>query len=135
MTLDMYGFIDPVFESRPEGGVTLIVPGEGGYTGPGGTWEEGEPQRKPLQLVNIQPASLKTVETLVGQGGTVQPSDWRVVRINDGTMIYPDDTGQFAHLLEFSDGREVRQWRVRQADCRPWRNYCKVIVERYRGSN
>lgn len=135
MSLDMYGFIDPVFESRPEGGVTLIIPGHGDYTGPGGTWEETPPQRKELQLVNIQPASLKTIETLVGQGGTVQPSDWRVVRINDGTMIYPDDTGQFAHLLEFSDGREVRQWRVRQADCRPWRSYCKVIVERYRGSN
>lgn len=135
MTLDMYGFIDPVFESRPEGGVTLIVPGEGGYTGPGGTWEEGEPQRKLLQLVNIQPASLKTIETLVGQGGTMQPTDWRVLRINDGTMIYPDDNGLFAHLLEFSDGLAMRQWRVRQADCRPWRSYCKVIVERYRGAN
>lgn len=135
MTLSMYGFIDPVFESRPEGGVVLIVPAEGGYTGPGGTWEEGEPRRVPLQLVNIQPASLKTVETLVGQGGAVQPSDWRVVRINDGTMITPDDTGQFAHLLEFSDGVAMRQWRVRQADNRPWRSYCKVVVERYRGSN
>lgn len=135
MTLDMYGFIDPVFESRPEGGVTLIIPGHGDYTGPGGTWEETPPQRKELQLVNIQPASLKTIETLVGQGGTVQPSDWRVVRINDGTMVYPDDTGQFAHLLEFSDGVAMRQWRVRQADNRPWRSYCKVVVERYRGSN
>lgn len=134
MPLDMYGFIDPAFESRPADGVVLIIPGQGDYTGPGGTWEEGKPQRKELQLVNIQPASLKTVETLVGQGGTVQPQDWRVVRLNDGTMIYPDDDGQFAHLLEFSDGLAVRQWRVRQADNRPWRSYCKVIVERYRGS-
>jgi len=135
MTLNMYGLIDPTFESLPEGGVTLSIPAQGGYTGPGGTWEEDEPEVKELKLVNIQPASLKTIETLVGQGGTVQPSDWRVVRINDGTMIYPDDDGQFAHLLEFIDGLSVRQWRVRQADNRPWRSYCKVVVERYRGSH
>jgi len=27
----------------------------------------------------------------------------------------------------------VRKWRVVQADNRPWRNYCRAVVERYRG--
>lgn len=132
MSLDMLGFIDTQFESTPDGDVKLITPAGGGYTGPGGTWEDGTPTEVPLTLVNIQPVDNKTAEFFQGQGGTVNPTDMRKLYINDGTMIYPDDNGQHAQILKFSDGLAVRQWRVRQADNRPWRNYCKVIVERYR---
>lgn len=129
MSLDMYGHIDMTFESTPTGGVSLVVPAEGDYSGPGGIWVDGTPTTVPLQFVNIQPANLKTVQLVKEMGGTANVSDLRVVRINDGTMIESDDDGTFAQLLEF----EGKQWRVVQSDNRPWRNYCKVIVERYRG--
>ena len=125
----MYGHIDMTFESTPAGGVKLVTPPSGDYTGPGGTWVEGSRTEKTISFVNIQPASLKTVQLVREMGGTANVSDLRVIRINDGTMIEPDDDGKFAQLLEF----EGRQWRVVQADNRPWRNYCKVVVERYRG--
>lgn len=131
MSLDMYGQIDDVFESTPVGGVTLTTPAAGDYSGPGGTWVEASaPVTTPLQFVNIQPADLKTVRLVKEIGGTAQLSDLRVVRINDGTMIEPDDEGTFAQLLNF----EGKQWRVIKSDNRPWRNYCKVIVEQYRGA-
>lgn len=133
MSLDVFGLVDPTFNSDVSGGVTLITPAEGGYTGPGGTWEEGTPTEDELTLVTIQSASMRTAEFMMQNGGTANPSDLRVVYINDGTMMYPDDDGTFAQTLEFSDGQAVRTWRVREADNRPWRNYCKAIVERYRG--
>lgn len=133
MSLDMFGHIDLMFESCPAGGVTLIPAETGDYTGPGGTWE-ADPASTPrtISLVNIQPANPKKIEHLTG--GTTAPQDFRVIHINDGTMIYPDDNGQFSDMLEFSDGLAVRKWRVRESDCRPWRNFCRVVVERYRGN-
>lgn len=84
--------------------------------------------------MNIQQASPKSVEAMVATSGAFNPQDWKIIHINDGvTYLYPDDSGQFADLLEFSDGLEVRQWRVRQCDNRPWRSYCRAMVERYRG--
>ena len=134
MSLDMYGHIDLTFQSRPAGGVTLYPREVGDYTAPGGTWEATTPGTpRPLAMVNIQPADPKKIEHLTG--GVTAPQDFRVVHINDGTMIYPDDDGTFSDMLEFSDGLEVRKWRVRESDCRPWRNFCRVVVERYRGSN
>ena len=132
MSLDMMGFIDPTFESTPEGGVTLVVQGAGGYTGDGGTWVKGPVTRSDLYGVNIQPVSPKEAEVL-SEGGTRSATDMRSVIINDGTMLEPDDDGTFAQMLEFSDGLKVRKWRVVQADNRPWRNYCRAVVERYRG--
>lgn len=134
MSLDMYGFIDPTLASTPEGGVTLVTPGEGGYTGPGGTWEEVEATETDLGPVTIQAASMRTAEFIAQAGGTANPTDLRVVYLNDGTMLYPDSEGQFAQTLKFSDGQAVREWRVREVDARPWRNYCKAIVERFRGN-
>lgn len=136
MSLDMYGFIDPTLESRIQGGVILKMPASGDYSGPGGTWTEtSPPQTKELKMVNIVQADLKTAQFLSSLGGTATPTDLKIVHINDGTMIYPDGNGKFAHTLEFSDGQAVRTWRVRYADNRPHRNFCRAIVERYRGSN
>lgn len=134
--LSMQDHIDSTFNSRIAGGVRIIKPGtQGGYTGPGGTWEDGV-THDPIELkrVNIQPAGPKTMEFLLASGGADNPHDVRVVRINDGiNYLYPDDSGKFADLLEFSDGLEMRRWRVISCDNRPWRNYCKAIVERFRG--
>lgn len=134
MSLDMMDTIDPTFASTPDGGVTLVTPGQGGYTGPGGTWEEPVPTETPLDMITIQQADMRTAQFMSDVGGTANPTDLRVVYLNDGTMLYPSGDGTFAQLLRFSDGQAVREWRVRQADNRPWRNYCKAIVERYRGN-
>jgi hypothetical protein len=134
--LSMQDHIDGTFNSPIPGGVKRIKPASGGgYTGPGGTWEAGAPEVITLKRVNIQAADMKTLELLVSMGGTSNPKDVRVVHINDGeNYLYPDDDGKFADLLEFSDGLAVRQWRVIDCDNRPWRSFCKAIVERYRGA-
>ena len=134
--LSMQDHIDGTFNSPIPGGVKRIKPASGGsYTGPGGTWEAGAPEVITLNRVNIQAADMKTLELLVSMGGTSNPKDVRVVHINDGVnYLYPDDDGKFADLLEFSDGLAVRQWRVIDCDNRPWRSFCKAIVERYRGA-
>lgn len=136
MSLSMQDHIDGTFNSPIPGGVKRIKPASGGgYTGPGGTWQAGAPEVITLKRVNIQAADMKTLELLVSMGGTSNPKDVRVVHINDGeNYLYPDDDGKFADLLEFSDGLAVRQWRVIDCDNRPWRSFCKAIVERYRGA-
>lgn len=136
MSLSMQDHIDGTFNSPIPGGVKRIKPASGGdYTGPGGTWQAGAPEVITLKRVNIQAADMKTLELLVSMGGTSNPKDVRIVHINDGeNYLYPDDDGKFADLLEFSDGLAVRQWRVIDCDNRPWRSFCKAIVERYRGA-
>lgn len=134
--LDMYGHIDKIFKSDIAGGITLIRASDGDYSGAGGTWvEQGPSERIPLNNVNVQPASGKDMKLSVDKGGTADISDLRTVHINDGVYIYPDDEGRYADMLEFSDGVSVRQWRVIHCDNRPWRNFCRAIVERYRGKN
>lgn len=134
--LDMKGHVDSTFNSPIDGGVRIIRAGAGGYTGPGGLYEETTPSETiPLTHVNVQPANWKDMQMLMGMGGTANPQDARVVHINDGVnYLYPDDNGKFADLLEFSDGQAVRQWRVMSCDNRPWRNFCRAVVERYRGA-
>jgi hypothetical protein len=133
--LDMRGHVDSTFNSKITGGVRIIRPAAGGFTGPGGVWEQGEASIVELSLVNVQPARWKDMQFLIGQGGTANPQDARVVHINDGiNYLYPDDAGKFSDMLEFSDGLAVRRWRVMSCDNRPWRNFCRAVVERYRGA-
>lgn len=132
MPVEMGGHIGATFNTQPEGGVTLEVPAGDGYYdyANGGIWVESPPTVRALPLVNIQPADAKTMEYLVGMGGTANPRDVRVIHLNDGTSLYPQDEGRGADVLIFSDGLALRRWRVRSADNRPWHNYCRAIVER-----
>ena len=123
--------VDPFWQAGPATGVELVTQSPGGYTGPGGTWEPGAETVTPIQGAVIQQASMRTAQMLIEQGGITQASDARVVYLTDGTTLMPDDDGTFAQILRF----EGREWRVREADNRPWRNYCKAVVVRYRGSN
>lgn len=133
--LDMNGHIDSTFNSPVPGGIRIIRAGSGGYTGPGGRWVDVPGEIIELQLVNIQSAKWKDMQLLIGMGGTANPQDVRAVHINDGVnYLWPDDNGKFADLLEFSDGLVMRQWRVMSCDNRPWRNFCRAVVERYRGA-
>lgn len=133
--LDMNGHIDSTFNSPVPGGARIIRAGAGGYTGPGGRWADSPGETVELMRVNIQPAKWKDMQMLIGMGGTANPQDARVIHINDGVnYLWPDDNGKFADLLEFSDGQVMRQWRVMSCDNRPWRNFCRAVVERYRGT-
>lgn len=133
MSLDFFGFLDPIMESTPSGGINLVTVGEGGYTGPGGTWVDGAEVVTPLTMANIQQANMRTAQYLMDNGMATHASDSRVVYINDGTTLNPSDDGTYAQILRFSDGSQVRDWKVVEVDNRPWRNYCKAIVTRYRG--
>jgi len=131
MSLDMYGHIDIVFESLPDGGVVLYQNQEGYYDyNNGGVWVEPDVTPAPIASVNIQGADGKTMELMAGMGGTTNPRDVRVVHFNDGTMVYPADEGRNADELGFSDGLAMRRWRVMTSDPRPWRNYCRAVVHR-----
>ncbi|MBZ7262483.1 hypothetical protein FMK81_13300 [Klebsiella oxytoca] len=127
--LDMRGHVDTTFRSKIKGGIWLIRM-DGGYTGPGGVWREAEIERVELKHVNVQSASDREIRLLVGEGGTAVLSDFRVVHINDGMhYLEPDESGEYRDQLEFWDGAVVRRWRVMDADNRPWRNFCRAVVE------
>lgn len=132
MSLDMWGTVDAVMQSEPAGGVTLIAAGTDGYYDydNGGVWVPGTATERALPLATIQPATTKTIEMAVARGGTADPKDLRNVYVNDGTELFPADTGRESDYLEFTDGIQVRRWRVLTADNRPWHNYCHAIVER-----
>lgn len=139
--IDMQSMIDGTFRSTPDGGVRLIRQSTGGdYTGPGGTWQVGKAKPVDLLAVSVQPVKPKESEMLMnigaaGVGATINPSDCRVVHINDGvTYLQADDEGREADMLEFSDGLAMRTWRVIAVDSRPWHRFCRAIVQRYRGS-
>ncbi|TNV22832.1 hypothetical protein FH968_01960 [Buttiauxella sp. B2] len=127
--LDMRGHVDSTFKSKLKGGIFLIHM-DGAYTGPGGTWQEQEGERTELKRVNVQPAKWREITLLVGQGGVAALSDFRSIHINDGVnYLMPDESGEYRDQLEFNDGVAVRRWRVMSADNRPWRNFCRAVVE------
>lgn len=150
--LDMRGHVDSTFRSNIPGGIRLIRR-KGDYSGPGGVWIEEDKfasvefifdfdndagilhckvngVHKQLSRVNVQPAKWREISLLVGEGGIAILSDFRIIHINDGeTYLMPDENGKFSDLLQFSDGTKTRLWRIRDADNRPWRNFCRAIVE------
>lgn len=129
----MIGHIGPVFNTQPQGGVTLIRYSGGFYDyDNGGVWVPGTETPTPVARVNIQPASPRTMEYMAQLGGTQNPRDVRQVWINDGTSLFPADTGRESDFLEFNDELETHRWRVMASDNRPWHNYCKAIIERVR---
>ncbi|BBG29969.1 hypothetical protein [Zymobacter palmae] len=138
--IDMQSLIDPPFRSTPAGDVWLIrQSGNSGYTGPGGTWQAAKADPVQLTMVNIQPLKPREAESLmtVGAAGVSAPisvNDCRVVHLNDGTYLQCDDEAQEADMLRFSDGLQMREWRVIAVDNRPWHHFCRAVVQRYRGA-
>lgn len=127
--LDMRGHVDSTFKSKIEGGIWLIRK-NGDYSGPGGVWVDEDFGREELSHVNIQPAKWREVNLLAGEGGVALIEDFRTVHINDGkTYLMPDESGEYKEQLEFSDGVTTRRWRVMTADNRPWRNFCRAVVQ------
>lgn len=129
MSLDMLGTVGQVFDSRRAATAYVNQVGYYDYAN-GGIWVEPDVTPIDLGFVTVQGASGKSMEMMVNAGGTTNPRDVRVVYINTGQMLYPADTGRNADELAFDDGLGMRRWRVKFSDPRPWRNYCKAIVER-----
>ena len=118
MILDMAGFIDDSFES-----VTATRMPQGGDYDATGIWQDS-PGTAEQHSVTVQPVSEREIQNL-GKGGE-RLLDVRKIYVNDGTLanIRPSDTWQF------DAGFGVKNWKAIRLDCRPWRNYCKVIVSR-----
>jgi len=115
MSLDMQGFIDPVFTSIP---ATRIAKTGGGYDSDG-IYQPGAETTTP-HTVNIQPATDREIEALEKGGERIK--DARVIHVNDGinASISPADVWEF-------DGQ---RYKCHELDNRHWRNYCRAVVSR-----
>lgn len=113
MSLLMTGTIDDVFQSVP---ATRSV-NAGSYVD--GIWQDGASTSKDYK-VTIQPANDREIDFVRNAGERI--TDVRKIYINDKNMDDIDQTGTW----EFSG----QQWKAVQVDCRPWRDYCKVLVVR-----
>lgn len=114
MSLDMAGFIDPVFESVP---ASRTVDTTGSFID--GIWTPGVTVTSPY-TVNIQQATDREVD-FIRQGGE-RIVDVRKIYINEGDMQLIDQTGVWTFLGQ--------QWKAVKVDNRYWRNYCRVMVNR-----
>ena len=115
MSLDMMGFIDPVFTSIP---ATRIAKTGGGYDSDG-IYQPGV-ETTTSHTVNIQPATDREIETLEKGGERIV--DARVLNINDGidASISPADVWEF-------DGQ---RYKCHALDNRYWHNMCRAVVSR-----
>lgn len=112
-TLSMAGHVDNVFKS-----VDAVHIGKGGaYLD--GVWTPVE--YPPVSFtVNIQPLNDKEIDFL-RQGGE---------RILDGRKIYVNSGDLESIQLDGEWGFLGQRWKIIRTDNRPWRKYCKVIVDR-----
>lgn len=114
MSLSMSGHIDAVFKSVD----AVFVPKGGTYVN--GIWTPvlGEPVTG--YQVNVQPLSERELDFL--QRGGERILDPRRIYVNNGDLEAITLDGTWLFLGQ--------GWKVVETDNRPWRNYCKVIVDR-----
>lgn len=114
MSLSMRGHIDNVFKSVP----ATHVGKSGSHVD--GIWTPVTSGPVAF-MVNIQPLNDKEIDFL-RQGGqrTVDP---RKIYVNNGDLDSIALDGEWIFLGQ--------RWKVIRTDNRPWRKYCKVIVDRY----
>lgn len=114
MSLSMKGHIDNVFKSVP----ATHVGKSGSYVN--GIWKEV--LTSPVAfLVNIQPLSDKELDFL-RQGGE-RIVDPRKIYVNSGDLDAIQLAGEWVFLGQ--------RWKIIRTDNRPWRNYCRVTVDRF----
>lgn len=114
MSLNMSGHIDNVFKSVP----ATHVGKSGSYVD--GIWTETTSAPVSFQ-VNIQSLNDKEIDFL-RQGGE-RIVDPRKIYVNSGDLNSIQLDGEWVFLGQ--------RWKVIRTDNRPWRNYCRVIVDRY----
>lgn len=113
MSLDMKNHIDNVFKSVPAT-----------HIGKSFAYVDGLPVETvsppvPFQ-VNIQPLNDKEIDFL-RQGGE-RVIDPRKVYVNSGDLNAIQLAGEWVFLGQ--------RWKIIRTDNRPWRNYCRVTVDR-----
>jgi len=113
--LSMSGHIDAVFKSVD----ATYIPAGGAYVE--GIWTPVAMAPVTGFQVNVQPLSDKELDFL--QKGGERILDPRRIYVNNGDLdaILLDGTWVFLG----------QRWKVIKTDNRPWRRYCKVIVDRY----
>lgn len=111
--LNMRGHIDAVFKSVP----ATHVGKYGEYIN--GIWTDVTLAPVPF-LVNIQPLTDKELDFL-RQGGE-RIIDGRKIYVNSGDLESIQLDGEWVFLGQ--------RWKVIRTDNRPWRTYCRVIVDR-----
>lgn len=114
MSLSMRGHIDNVFKSVS----ATHVGKSGSYVD--GIWTPVTSAPVAF-MVNIQPLSDKEIDFL-RQGGQ-RIVDPRKIYVNNGDLDSIALDGEWVFLGQ--------RWKVIRTDNRPWRKYCKVIVDRY----
>lgn len=114
MSLSMRGHIDNVFKSVPATHVGKSVSYVDGILTP--------VTSAPVAfMVNIQPLNDKEIDFL--QQGGQRIVDPRKIYVNNGDLDSIALDGEWVFLGQ--------RWKVIRTDNRPWRKYCKVIVDRY----
>lgn len=112
--LNMRGHIDNVFKSVP----ATHVGKSGAYVD--GVWQEVTTGTVSY-MVTIQPLNDKEIDFL-RQGGE-RILDGRKIYVNSGDLDSIQLDGEWVFLGQ--------RWKIIRTDNRPWRSYCKVIVDRY----
>lgn len=120
-SLDMFGFIDPVFRSID---ATRTSFSGGAYDGDG-IWQPGIPVIS-QHTITLQPLSMKEI-SFISLGGERQ-HDLRKIYVNDGNLYSISESDTWA--FQISQGVNGN-YKTISLDNRPWRNYCKIIVSRY----
>ena len=120
-SLDMFGFIDPVFRSISATRTSY----SGGAYDADGIWQPGVPTIT-QHTINLQPVSMKEIDS-IPMGGERQ-HDLRKIYVNDGDLYSISESDTWA--FELSQGVNGN-YKTIQLDNRPWRNYCKIIVSRF----
>jgi len=112
--LNMNGHVDDVFKS---------VPAQ--HIGKGGAYVDGiwtPVTYAPVSFkVNIQPLTDRELDFL-RQGGQ-RILDGRKIYVNSGDLDSIQLDGEWVFLGQ--------RWKIIKTDNRPWRKYCKVVVDRY----
>lgn len=119
MSLNMQGHIDSVFKSVS---ATRISKAGGSYVN--GVWVPS-PETRGSYTVNMQPLNDKEIYFL--SIGAERVQDVRKIYVNDGDL----------ESIGINDDWEIlgQRWKAIRTDNRPWRKYCRIIVERYDDQN
>lgn len=114
--LDMAGHIDSTFKS-----VDVVLSAyTAGHYDDNGIWQQGV-EINETYTANVQPLNDRELNNLLLAG--IRTLDVRKVYINSGDL----EKLKLAYDINFIGA----QWLILQSDIRPWRNYAKLVVNRF----
>ncbi|CAM0105388.1 hypothetical protein VPH209E381_0049 [Vibrio phage 209E38-1] len=127
--ISMLGQIDQNFATHD---VTCKNYGVGDYNDDG-LWEDTIAPEEFTAVVNLQPVDRNAVEFLTQNGGTVDVQHTFMMHLNTGQQVYHERqllTGTIkASIVSVLFQGEIRKFRVRYADNRPYHFFCSAYIE------